>query len=206
MNEITEFWNQRYTEKGYAYGEEPNDFLAKTLASMTSGKILFPAEGEGRNAVHAAQMGWEVSAFDISHAGKEKATLLAKEKGVSIDYQVGELDSLHYPKNHFDAIALIYAHFPGSQRSLIHQALWKLLKPGGTIILEGFSQRHLTYQEKDSKVGGPKDLSMLFNIDSLRNDFSNCHFLQLEELEISLSEGKYHRGIGSVIRLVGRKW
>jgi len=32
------------------------------------GKVLFPAEGEGRNAVHAAMLGWEVHAFDIRSA------------------------------------------------------------------------------------------------------------------------------------------
>src|SRR5215510_10066513 len=105
-------WEDRFSEKEYAYGEEPNEYLKEQLIKLTPGAILFPAEGEGRNAVFAAKLGWSVSAFDISSEGKKKALKLAELNKVNIDYQVGELNSLNYHKEQFDAIALIYAHFP----------------------------------------------------------------------------------------------
>ncbi len=198
-------WDERYSKKEYAYGELPNEFLKEQLKKLPVGTILFPAEGEGRNAVYAAQMGWTVSAFDISRHGQKKAALLAERKGVTIDYQVGDLEMLHYAVDHFDAIALIYAHFPAPIKSEMHQTLSKYLRPGGTLIFEAFSKSHLAYQEKNEKVGGPKDLPSLFSIEEIKSDFSHFEVELLEETEIILNEGTYHKGQGSVIRFVGKK-
>ncbi|HEX7902265.1 MAG TPA: hypothetical protein VF487_00200 [Chitinophagaceae bacterium] len=88
-------WNDRYSKDEFAYGEHPNNYLKKQLEKLNAGKILFPAEGEGRNAVFAAKLGWTVSAFDISVEGKNKAFKLAAANKVIIDYQVGELQTLN---------------------------------------------------------------------------------------------------------------
>lgn len=69
---MTEFWNQRYASVDYAYGTSPNLFYREKLEFVSPGKILFPAEGEGRNAVYAAKSGWNVTAFDLSTEGKKK--------------------------------------------------------------------------------------------------------------------------------------
>jgi hypothetical protein len=70
------FWDHRYSKEDFAYGDNPNTFLVTTLPSYTPGKILFPAEGEGRNAVYAASLGWDTVAFDISSVGRLKAEML----------------------------------------------------------------------------------------------------------------------------------
>jgi ubiquinone/menaquinone biosynthesis C-methylase UbiE len=106
-------WDERYRDEQYAYGEEPNAFLKLKLENRIPAKALFPAEGEGRNAVYAAQLGWMVSAFDISEEGMKKAVKLAERKQVEIDYRVGLLYTLKFEPASFDLIALIYAHFPG---------------------------------------------------------------------------------------------
>lgn len=92
-------WNDRFSQKEYAYGEQPNNYLKEQLEKLTAGTILFPAEGEGRNAVFAAKCGWTVSAFDISSEGRKKAIRLAELNNVTIDYQVGELSQLNYSNN-----------------------------------------------------------------------------------------------------------
>ena len=110
-------WEDRYSEEGFAFGTAPNEYLRTKLKQFTPGSILFGAEGEGRNAVYAAQAGWESYAFDISMAGKKKAMQLAADSGVSIHYDVGLLPGLSYQEAQFDAIALIYAHFPPDIKS-----------------------------------------------------------------------------------------
>ena len=129
MNESwIERWNERYSIEAFAYGEQPNNFLEEQLSTLKVGKILFPAEGEGRNAVFAAKLGWQVSAFDISIEGKNKALKLAEMNQVKIDYQVEELQKLAYQPEQFDAIALIYAHFPTDVKSAYHKTLDKYLR------------------------------------------------------------------------------
>lgn len=205
MDNWTKVWEDRFGKDEFAYGTEPNDFLKTQIALLQPGKILFAAEGEGRNAVFAAKNGWEVYAFDISQEGKKKALHLALENHVTLDYQIGQLAELDFTPNQMDAIALIYAHFPADIKSNYHQQLDKLLKPGGTIIFEAFSKKHLEYVTSNPNVGGPKDLAMLFSIEEIQHDFPNYEWIYLKEEIIDLHEGIYHNGTGSVIRFVGRK-
>jgi len=205
MNEWINRWNDRYSKDEFAYGEEPNNYLKENLEKLKVGTILFPAEGEGRNAVFAARLGWTVSAFDISEEGKKKALRLAATNKVTIDYQVGELQALNYNPEQFDVIALIYAHFPAGIKSSYHKTLDKYLRKNGVIIFEAFSKRHIDYNSANEKIGGPTDIAMLFSIEELRSDFANYEIIELTEKEIELSEGLYHNGKGSVIRFVGRK-
>jgi 2-polyprenyl-3-methyl-5-hydroxy-6-metoxy-1,4-benzoquinol methylase len=198
-------WDERYSGKEFAYGEQPNKYLKEKLNEISVGKILFPAEGEGRNAVYAASLGWKVSAFDFSKEGKKKATQLAEKQQVKIDYQVGELQSIKYQPNEFDAIALIYAHFPANKKSNHHKKLTSYLRPGGVVIFEAFSKNHLKYVTENPKVGGPKDVASLFSIEEIESDFSNFEIIELSETVIELQEGLFHNGNGSVIRFVGRK-
>ncbi|MFP3834079.1 class I SAM-dependent methyltransferase [Chryseobacterium sp. SIMBA_028] len=198
-------WDERYDSEQFAYGTDPNHYLKEQLNKLIPGNILFPAEGEGRNAVFAATKGWNVSAFDISANGQKKAFQLAEHNHVNIDYQVGELSTLNYQQEQFDVIALIYAHFPASVKSSIHQMLNQYLRKGGFIIFEAFSKNHLEYIAKDEKVGGPKDIESLFSIDEIKADFPDYNIVELSETEIDLNEGLFHNGTGSVIRFVGQK-
>lgn len=198
-------WNERYSNKEFAYGEAPNKYLKKELDKLKAGTILFPAEGEGRNAAYAAKMGWNVFAFDISVEGKKKAMQLAAINNVKIHYEVSELESIDYEEEKFDAIGLIYAHFPAAIKSHYHRILGNYLRKGGVVIFEAFSKKHLDYVQKEDKVGGPKDIDSLFSIEEIKADFPNYDFEELEEIEIELNEGLFHNGKGSVIRFVARK-
>ena len=201
----TERWNERYSKEEFAYGIQPNNYLKEQIENLPVGSVLFAAEGEGRNAVFAAKLGWKVCAFDISVEGKNKALQLAKTNNVTIDYQVGILETLNYKPGEFDAIALIYAHFPAIYKSPYHKTLNTYLRTGGVIIFEAFSKKHLDYIAKNEKVGGPKESEMLFSIDEIKTDFANYEIIELEEKEIELSEGLFHNGLGSVIRFTARK-
>lgn len=71
-------WDSRYAEPGWAFGTEPNDFLREhTRLLPPKGRVLCLAEGEGRNAVHVASLGHDVTAVDISAVGMGKAAALA---------------------------------------------------------------------------------------------------------------------------------
>jgi cyclopropane fatty-acyl-phospholipid synthase-like methyltransferase len=202
---MKEKWDERYSAVGFAYGEEPNNFLKEELIKIPVGTILFPAEGEGRNAVYAARTGWKASAFDLSAEGRKKAMQLAGKHGVSIEYAVGEPEHMRYTTDQFDAIALIYAHFPAGMKSAYHKKLATFLRPGGTVIFEAFSKNHLEYMRNNPQMGGPKEVETLFSTEEIRSDFENFEIIELREQEIELNEGNFHIGKGSVIRFVGRK-
>jgi cyclopropane fatty-acyl-phospholipid synthase-like methyltransferase len=197
---MNDFWNQRYSASEYAYGEKPNRFFAKELAKLSPGKILFPAEGEGRNAVYAATQNWEVSAFDPSSEGRKKALQLAGKHEVTIDYKIDTYEAVNYPPESFDCIVLIFAHMPPAKRKEYHRKLLSFLKPGGTLLLEGFSKEQI-----NRNSGGPKNIDMLFSATELRSDFSAAGELSVSELETELDEGEFHQGTAAIVRVVARK-
>ncbi|NVK09149.1 MAG: class I SAM-dependent methyltransferase [Tenacibaculum sp.] len=200
-----DFWNERYQDLNFAYGKEPNLFFKKELQKLKTGSILLPADGEGRNGVYASKLGWDVTATDLSIEGKSKALKLANEFDTNLKYVVGDIQDLEFPKESFDAIGLIYAHFTAWKISAIHQKLTTLLKPKGYIIFEAFSKNHLKYQADNPKIGGPKDINMLFSIEQIQQDFTGFEIQTLEEKEVFLNEGNSHNGKGSVIRFIGKK-
>jgi len=202
---MKQFWDERYSSPAYAYGTEPNTFFKQQLSMIPPGKLLLPAEGEGRNAVFAATQGWQVTAFDQSEAGKRKADQLASEKGVKLDYLVGTLDDLAFEVETFDAIGLVYAHFPAEWKEKYHRVFDTLLKPGGLVVFEAFSKGNLEYVRRNPGVGGPKDPGLLFSLEELRTYFPHYEYDLLAEEEVFLQEGLFHRGTGLVIRMVARK-
>ncbi|MEI6884882.1 MAG: class I SAM-dependent methyltransferase [Bacteroidota bacterium] len=195
-----EMWDQRYADEEYLYGTTPNVFFKQELDKLKPGKILLPAEGEGRNAVYAASMGWDVYAFDQSEEGRRKAIRLAEEKKVVITYVLSDLENAEYQEEFFDAIGLMCVHSPGEKRQLVHRNLSRFLKPGGTLILTGFSKEQLQFTS-----GGPKELSWLFSVEELKADFEAFSSCRIEHSETLIEEGPYHKGMASMIQMVAVK-
>jgi hypothetical protein len=104
---MNSFWNDRYSQEAYVYCTAPNQFFKEQIDLLPAGKALFVAEGEGRNAVYAASIGWQSFAFDSSEAAKNKALLLAYDKKVSINYEVADANDVEYEQAAMDLIVLI---------------------------------------------------------------------------------------------------
>lgn len=201
---MKEFWNDRYSKEEYAYGQEPNEFFKSQIQNIRPGKIFLPCEGEGRNAVYAAKLGWKVTALDWSEAAKEKAEKLATINNVNIEYHICDILDFTVEKRKFNAIGLIFAHFPSQIRMKIHSKLITILEPEGKIILEGFSKNHVSYQKINPQIGGPQNPDLLYSIEELEKDFYGLKFEILQEKEVYLNEGLFHIGWGSVVRMVGK--
>lgn len=200
-----EFWDERYSKDEYVYGETPNKYFADKLKAITPGKILMPADGEGRNSVYAAELGWDVYAFDLSFEGKRKAEQLAGRNGVTIHYEVADADSVQYSPGEFDAMALIFAHFDGKNKIRLYKKLSTLVKKGGIVIFEAYSKNHLKYNSINPSAGGPRDITMLFSEQELKDCFADFEIIEINEEELELWEGTHHGGMSAVMRFVGRK-
>lgn len=198
------FWNERYSEPEPAYGMEPNVFFAEQMRGLQAGRILLPAEGQGRNALHAASLGWQVVACDYSEAGRRHALEAAARQGVEITYDLADLgdsDSLAriIGQGPFDALGVFYMHLPPREQEPVLLALCEALKPGGRLILELFSPEQLRYDS-----GGPRKADMLCDPDALQALLDPI--LQHVDIRVELTElheGPYHEGTASVVRAVG---
>lgn len=197
---MKEMWDQRYAEPEFAYGKSPNRFLASQLRKLEAGKLLLPGEGEGRNAIYAASLGWEVEAFDLSSVARDKALAWAREEKLELKYQSCELSGFDFGRDRFDAVGLVYFHAPPPEREFLHSSVVRALKPGGTLIIQAF---HTSQLGKAS--GGPRNKAFLFDKDLLEKDFEALETLELEVVEERLDEGIYHQGLASIINYAGQK-
>lgn len=199
---ISDFWEERYSSDGYVYGTEPNKFFKEQINKIQPpGRLILPGEGEGRNAVHAAKLGWQVDAFDQSRNAMNKALKLAEINKVHINYSITDLNKFLPSENTYDLAAIIFVHFKEELRASFHTKIINSLKPGAKLILELFSKKQF-----GKSSGGPQDISMLYAVEDIKNDFKNLKTILINEEKIFLDEGDKHKGEAIVIRYLGVKF
>lgn len=196
-----EFWNNRYREDGFAYGETPNDFLNENFEYFNpKGQILCIAEGEGRNARFLAEQGFVVSAVDFSEVGMNKLKQISDLKNLGVTTYVADLNGFDFGITKWDAVVSIFAHLPQEQRKNIHSKIIMSLKPGGIFLLEAYRDG-----QQNLDTGGPKDLDLLMSIDKLKSEIIGLELIFFKELQRYISEGKYHQGESLTVQLIAKK-
>ena len=197
-------WDERYSAEDYAYGTEPNDFLAAHAHMLPKGgRVLSLAEGEGRNAVFLTTQGYRVTAVDQSAVGLEKARRLAGRKGVTIETIVADLGGFDIEPQAWDGIVSISAHVPKAIRQQLHHRAVQGLKPGGVFLLEAYTPRQL---ETAGKGGpGPDQRDRFMTLADLHEELEGLDFEIARETERDVNEGKYHHGPGAVVQVVAKK-
>jgi SAM-dependent methyltransferase len=193
-------WDARYGEPGYAYGTEPNRFLAEVAARIPAGPVLSLAEGEGRNAVFLAGLGHDVLAVDRSAVGLAKAEVLAAERGVRIRTAVADLADFPVEPGAWSGVVSIFAHFAPPLRARLHGAVAAGLRSGGVLVLEAYTPRQLGFG-----TGGPRDVALLVTLEVLRAELAGLELVIGREIERDVSEGKYHGGRAAVVQVLARR-
>jgi SAM-dependent methyltransferase len=195
-------WESRFAKPEYEFGKAPNEFLTRCKPLLPkSGRALAVADGEGRNGVWLAEQGLEVLSIDFSPAAQKKARALAAEHGVTIAVEQADVHAWPYPEAAFDVVVEIFTQFSTpAERPLKWAGMRRALKPGGLLILEGYTPKQLDYG-----TGGPKQVEHLYTRAMLEQAFGDFRDLKIVEEEREMSEGAGHAGMSAVIDLTGRK-
>ncbi|MCT4648271.1 MAG: class I SAM-dependent methyltransferase [Carboxylicivirga sp.] len=197
---MKEEWNKFYSEDEYIFGTKPDRYFERILPQFKVGKMLLPGEGEGRNAVYAAKLGWDVYAYDISEEARKKAMQLVMLNGVSFDYTIDDVVKATYPEESFDAVVYHFLHYGGKERIEIHKKLDRHLKKGGILIIQAFSIEHPNYS-----LMGPQDPYNLYSKEDVERDFPDYEIIELKTDKDHITEGVMPLGDCSIFRFVGRK-
>lgn len=195
-------WNARYDKPDYHFGEAPNGFLARQAwrlkPDMTA---LAIADGEGRNGVWLARQGLAVTSFDLAPKGVEKARALAARHGVALDMRIADVATWTWQPAAYDVVAAIFIQFAApALRARIFAGIVETLKPGGLLLLEGYTPRQLAYG-----TGGPPEAENMYTDKLLRESFAALEILELREHDAAIKEGPGHDGMSALIDLVARK-
>jgi SAM-dependent methyltransferase len=195
-------WQDRFSVADYIFGREPSYFLASCRALLPNGgKALAVADGEGRNGVWLAEQGLNVTSIDFSPIAQAKAVALAKERGIDVSFKLADIHRWDYPEAAFDVVAEIFTQFSTpDERTRKWDGMRRALKPGGLLIIQGYTPKQLHYG-----TGGPKEVENLYTRDMLLAAFGDLRDVQIVEEERELHEGAAHGGMSAVIGLTARK-
>ena len=195
-------WNKRFAGDDFLFGTAPNEWLRQHATAWQRGdRVLSVADGEGRNSVWLAGRGLVVDAFDIAEIGVAKARRLAAEQGVSVNFAVADCDTFAWPHAAYDGVACIFVQFADpAMRERLFRNIIASLKPGGTLVLQGYTPKQLEY-----RTGGPPVLSHLYTEAMLRAAFAGMEIIELREYEAEVAEGTGHKGHSALIGMVARR-
>lgn len=199
-----DFWSDKYRAVGesYLFGTAPNRFLAAQAGLLDAGqRALSVADGEGRNAVWLAEQGLDVTATELSPVALDKAEALAAVRGVRVDFALADALNWTYPDEAFDLVVAIFIQFAApDERARLFENLKRTLRPGGRIVLQGYTPKQLDY-----RTGGPSAVDNLYTAAMLRETFGDFDIERLDEYEDVLDEGSAHRGQSALVGMVARK-
>jgi hypothetical protein len=130
-----------------------------------------------------------------------KARAFAAAQGVTVDYAVAGVDDLAWPEALYDGVAAIFVQFADpAMRQRLFNGLVRALKPGGLLLLQGYTPRQLDY-----RTGGPGQIAHLYTPAQLRQELAALQIEELREYDDDLAEGSAHRGRSALVGLVARK-
>jgi SAM-dependent methyltransferase len=194
--------NARFATDEYIFGTAPNVVLASQAARVRPGmRALAVADGEGRNGVWLAEQGASVHAIDVSPAALEKAQKLAAARGVTLETEQADILNWPWTEAAYDLVAAIFIQFaPPPARGRIIEGIRRTLKPGGVLILQGYTPGQLEYG-----TGGPPNAANMYTAELLGEWFGDWEIVHLAEHDSFISEGSHHHGMSALIDLVARK-
>jgi SAM-dependent methyltransferase len=203
MSNITssgQTWDERYSEEGFAFGTEANDFLRESVVGLKAGDTLVLGDGEGRNGVFLAQQGHRVVTIDLSTVGVTKANKLAAERGTKIDARVADLADFDMGREKWDNIVSIFCHVPTALRRQVHANVRAALRPGGRYVIESYNAANI-----GRGTGGPQNADLTVELEELEVDFSGWKFDVHRAVDRDIVEGKYHDGRSSTVQFIAVK-
>jgi SAM-dependent methyltransferase len=174
-----EKWNAKYDSSTCLAGREPSRWLADHAELLAGkGKALDIAMGEGRNALFAASLGYDVLGIDISEVGVSRAETLARQNKLMIHTQIVDLDHYKIDENAYDLIICFYF-----LNRRLFEGICKGLRPGGILIFETFTVDYLQYS------GFKREWVLEKN--ELREAFSGLKVLDYREVDEPENETAY---------------
>ena len=194
-------WTQRFQTDDYIFGLQPNEYLRSQSAHLPPGRTLSIADGEGRNGVWLAEQGHGVDSFDFIPTAVAKAQKLARERNVAIHAVCCDWADFDWRDQTYDNVVGVFFQFlDPDERARVFAHIDRVLKPGGTLLLQGYATGQLKYNS-----GGPGKLDHLYDEALILSAFPGYQCIDLRTYEAEIHEGQAHAGQSALLGYVGRK-
>lgn len=128
-------WDARYRERdGARWSGRPNGRFIAEVADLAAGRALDVGCGEGADAIWLAELGWTVTAIDISRVAIDRAREAARVAGLSVEWIIGDALKTAFPARAFDLVSLQYPALPKAAGERAVRALLDTVRDGGVLL------------------------------------------------------------------------
>ncbi|MEV1142207.1 class I SAM-dependent methyltransferase [Micromonospora sp. NPDC049799] len=104
----------------------------------------------------AGTAGWEVSAVDFSAVAIERGRELARQRDVSVDWQVADGTEYKPPADGFNLVLIAYLHLPAAEIAAVLATARPAVRADGRVLVVGHDLGNLS-----GGTGGPQDPDIL---------------------------------------------
>jgi SAM-dependent methyltransferase len=148
-------WDERYSGSDLVWSTTPNLFVVEETESLTPGRVLDLAGGEGRNAIWLAARGWDAELVEFSDVALQRGRALATERGVTIATTLADVTAAPALQA-ADLVLLCYLQLPEAPLAAALRHAASLVAPGGRLLVIAHERDNLAHG-----VGGPPDPAVL---------------------------------------------
>ncbi|MDQ6797638.1 MAG: FAD-dependent oxidoreductase [Actinomycetota bacterium] len=128
-------WDHRYGGDQMWSGN-PNGTLVNEIDGLAAGRALDVGAGEGGDAIWLAEMGWTVTASDISRRALERVAGEAGHRGLRIQCRHVDANAPDaFEAGAFDLVSAQYASIPRTPDGRGVRNLLDAVAPGGTLLV-----------------------------------------------------------------------
>jgi SAM-dependent methyltransferase len=131
--DVSEIWSVGTYERLAARFAPVQDELIARLHPQAGERFLDLATGTGEVAVRAARAGADVTALDVAEPMLEKARRRADEEGVSIRFDLGDVEYLPYDDASFDVVSSNFGLVFAPDHANVASELARVTLPGGRL-------------------------------------------------------------------------
>jgi SAM-dependent methyltransferase len=142
------YFDKTYASPGTEFKATPNAFLVSCARTLKPGRALDIHMGQGRNALHLAAQGWDVTGFDISEEGLVQVRAEAAKRGLRIKAVHQDHKDFDFGRSQWDLVVMSYTMIPLDDVALVKRIV-DSMKPGGFLVLE----HHLESNAGDHRPG-----------------------------------------------------
>jgi ubiquinone/menaquinone biosynthesis C-methylase UbiE len=133
LSSMSEVWSAGTYERLAARFAPVQDQLVEALRIGTGDRVLDLATGTGEVAVRAAARGAHVSGLDIAEPMLEKARRRAKEEGVQVVFELGDVEYLPYEDATFDVVVSNFGLVFAPDHANVAAELARVSSPGARL-------------------------------------------------------------------------
>jgi len=182
-------WNERYAGSELLWSAEPNRFLVAEASTLSPGRALDLACGEGRNAVWLARRGFAVDAVDFSDVALGKARALASAHGARVRWIEADVERYEPARSAYDLVILFYLHLPWDRMKPVLRRAAAAVAAGGTFLLVGHDAENLT-----RGVGGPRSPDVLYTPQGIAAELPGLELVEAARRQRPVDTAE-HRGV-----------